>query len=87
MFDYDFAILAIPIAFLTMDGYVRGWLPYERGILVLTWVMPLIAVGLADYVGIQIAPACIAALFVVATRRALLNGTAPESYRASGYAV
>ena len=29
MFDYDFAILAIPVALIAMDGYTRGWLPYE----------------------------------------------------------
>lgn len=81
MFDYDFAILAIPVALLAMDGYVRGWLPYERGVLVLIWVMPLVAVGLADAVGVQIAPACIVALFIIATRRALLNGTIPKAYR------
>lgn len=83
MFDYDFAILAIPVALLAMDGYVRGWLPYERGVLVLIWVMPLVAVGLADAVGVQIAPACIVALFIIATRRALLNGTIPTAYRAA----
>lgn len=81
MFDYDFAILAIPIALLAMDGYVRGWLPYERGVLVVTWAMPLVAVGLADNAGIQIAPACIVALFIVATRRAMLNGSIPAPYR------
>ena len=83
MFDYDFAILAIPVALLAMDGYVRGSLPYERGVLVLIWVMPLVAVGLADTVGVQIAPACIVALFIVAARRALLNGTIPVAYRAA----
>jgi len=86
VFDYDYAILALPIALLAMDGYVRGWLPYERAILAATWVMPLIAVGLAEAVNVQIGPACIAMLFLAAVRRAMLNRTAafarPGAYAA-----
>jgi hypothetical protein len=72
LFDYDYALLAIPIALLAMDGYVRGWLDYERGVLAAAWVMPLIAVGLADAVSVQIGPVCVAALFAVAVRRSLV---------------
>jgi hypothetical protein len=87
LFDYDYALLAIPLALLAMDGHVRGWLPYERGILALTWVMPLIAVGLADTVGIQVGPFCVALLFAVAVRRALANGALPAPHRRSAYAA
>lgn len=87
LFDYDFALLAIPMALLAMDGHVRGWLPYERGILALTWVMPLVAVGLADGTNIQIGPYCIAALFAVAVRRAYVNGALPAPQQRSAYAA
>lgn len=73
LFNYDYAILAIPIALLAMDGYVRGWLGYERGILAVAWVMPLVAIGLADATSVQIGPVCVAALFVAAARRALAD--------------
>ena len=33
LFDYDFALLAIPIALIAMDGYLRGWNAGERPIL------------------------------------------------------
>lgn len=73
LFDYDYALLAIPIALLAMDGYVRGWLSYERAVLATAWVMPLVAVGLAEVTSVQIAPACMIALFLVAARRALVS--------------
>lgn len=85
LFDYDYALLAIPIALLAMDGYVRGWLSYERGVLAIAWVMPLVAVGLADATSIQIGPICVAALFAIAARRALA-GLSSRSTLPSGSA-
>lgn len=76
LFNYDYALLAIPIALLGMDGYVRGWMSYERIVLAAAWAMPLVAVGLAGAIPVQIGPLCVAALFLVAARRALV--TAPS---------
>lgn len=88
LFDYDYAILAIPIALLAMDGYVRGWLKGERTVLAVAWVMPLVAVGLAEATSIQIGPFCVAALFAVAARRALLSaGGRPEPQPRTRYAA
>ena len=87
MFDYDYAILAIPLALLAMDGHVRGWLPYERAVLAACWVMPLAAAGLADALGVQVGPACIAALFAVAVRRVLVNGALPIPRQEGRYAA
>jgi hypothetical protein len=78
LFDYDYALLAVPIALLAMDGYVRGWLRYERSVLAAAWLMPLVAVGLAGMISVQIGPLAVAALFVVATRRALLSAAYPR---------
>jgi hypothetical protein len=77
LFDYDYVLLAVPIALLAMDGYVRGWLAYERAVLVAAWVMPLFAVGLADATSIQLGPIFVAALFLVAARRALVSAPSP----------
>lgn len=71
LFDYDFALLAIPIALITMDGYLRGWKAWERPVLVIAWVMPLVSTGIAELINVQIGPACVLALFVIAARRAL----------------
>lgn len=71
LFDYDFALLAIPIALIAMDGYLRGWNAGERPILVVAWVMPLVSTGIAEWTNVQVGPACVLALFVIAARRAL----------------
>ena len=80
LFDYDYALLAIPIALLAMDGYVRGWRPWDRTVLAVAWIMPLVARVIADGTNVQIGAVCVIALFAVAARRALAaadNGTAP----------
>src|SRR5262249_43968763 len=43
MFDYDMVMLALPIAWLAHEGIARGWLPYEREVLVAAWAAPLLA--------------------------------------------
>ncbi len=71
LFDYDFTLLAIPIAFVAMDGYMRGWKTGERPVLALAWVMPLVSTGVAERLHVQIGPICVLALFIIAARRAL----------------
>jgi hypothetical protein len=70
LFDYDLALLAIPIAILAWDGLQRGWRPYEREILVAAWLTPLAAPGIAEHLGIPLAWPILLSLFVVAVRRA-----------------
>ncbi|MCG8543678.1 MAG: DUF2029 domain-containing protein [Alphaproteobacteria bacterium] len=75
LFDYDYALLAIPIALLAMDGYVRGWMPGDRAVLAVAWIMPLVARGIADAINVQIGALCVIALFVVAVHRAAASVT------------
>ena len=81
LFNYDYALLAIPIALIGMDGYVRGWLRYERAVLAAAWAMPLIAVGIAGATSVQVGPICVAALFLVAVRRALVSAPSRPGHR------
>jgi hypothetical protein len=81
LFNYDYALLAIPIALLAMDGYVRGWLSYERTVLAAVWVMPLITVAIAGATAVQIGPLCVGALFLIAARRALLSAPSRPAHR------
>lgn len=69
-FVYDLAILALPLAWLGWDGYTRGWLPGEKVCLVLGFLTPLAAPGLAQATRVQIAPLVLAALMYLALRRA-----------------
>lgn len=72
-FDYDLALLAIPIALLAWDGHQRGWLAGEREILVAAWLLPVVAPAIAAYTSVQIGILCLGALFFVAVRRAALS--------------
>jgi hypothetical protein len=39
-FIYDYAILAIPLAWLWQEGQTTGWLPLEQPLLLYGWIMP-----------------------------------------------
>lgn len=81
IFDYDLAILAIPLALLAMDGHVRGWLSGEREILGLAWFMPLIAGSTAQAIDVQVGAIGLIAVFAVAVRRVLEEtGPIPLSF-------
>ena len=41
-FIYDYAILAIPLAWLWQHGQTTGWLSLEKPLLLCGWVMPLV---------------------------------------------
>ncbi|MHB8069501.1 MAG: hypothetical protein ACYDIC_16540, partial [Desulfobaccales bacterium] len=82
-FIYDLAILALPLAWLGWDGYTRGWLPGEKPFLVLGFLTPLVAPGLAQATHVQIAPLVLGALMCLALRRGAgqkipLPASAPE---------
>jgi alpha-1,2-mannosyltransferase len=41
--DYDLMLLASAIAYLAADGFARGFAPWEKTILAMLWIVPLIA--------------------------------------------
>ena len=53
--DYDLMALAPSIAFLAVEGYERGFRPYEKTALAFLWFMPLIARTVADQTLIPLA--------------------------------
>lgn len=46
--DYDYVVLLLGIAFLWKDGEEHGWRPWEKSLLALAWVAPLLARTLAE---------------------------------------
>jgi alpha-1,2-mannosyltransferase len=68
-FEYDLAILALPLAWLAWEGYVRGWLWGEQNLLLIGYVIPLLAPILASKTGVQIAPLVLGALLLETVRR------------------
>lgn len=74
VFDYDLALLAIPIGLMALDGVRRGWLHGEREVMIVAFLTPLFATNLAAATGVHLGYLCTLALFLICVRRAL----APE---------
>jgi len=68
-FQYDLALLAIAIAYYGWEGYQKGWLPYEKGVLFAVWIMPLINDLIARLIYIQIVPLILLAFLILTVRR------------------
>jgi hypothetical protein len=70
IFDYDLMLLAPAIAWLARKGITDGALPYERATLVAAFLVPFVSRVVGMYTHVLLAPIFIAALLVVAVRRA-----------------
>jgi len=53
-FDYDFAVLLPAIAFLWRHAQREGWRPYEKSLLAMVWLSPLIGRQVAEHLLIPI---------------------------------
>jgi glycosyl transferase family 87 len=78
LFFYDLALLALPIALMTGMGLKLGWRPYERPLLALAWLTPLIGLVLAIALKVHLTPIVLASLLIAAWQRsASKTKTAP----------
>ena len=68
--DYDLVLLALPIAWMVRDGTRCGFLPWEKPILFMTWLLPLFARWLALTASIPLTPIVITILLACIARRA-----------------
>ncbi len=71
VWTYDLALLGLPIAWMTRYGLQKGWKPWEREILFVSWWLPALA-ELCAIRGLPFVftPVVIACLLVVILRRA-----------------
>jgi hypothetical protein len=69
-FDYDLALLALPVAFLGYDRWRTGWRPGEKALLVAAWCAPLAAPAIAEATSLSVTPALLLALAWTALRPA-----------------
>jgi alpha-1,2-mannosyltransferase len=46
--DYDLMLLAPAIAFLTADGFTRGFAPWDKTLLAALWIVPLVSRSIAE---------------------------------------
>ncbi len=68
--QYDLVLLALPIAWLAMEGFEQGFLPYEKAVLSVAWILPRISLPVSQGAKIPIAPIVIIALMTAILRRA-----------------
>ena len=73
--DYDLVVLGLGAAFLAADAIERGWLPWEKSLLALVWVTPLVSRTLAQGALLPLGQASIVILLVLAVRRSLALDT------------
>jgi hypothetical protein len=72
LLDYDLVLLALPMAWLFREAMRTGFRPYEKIVLLASFVLPLVARTLAQSAGLPIGPLVILALFAVVARRAVM---------------
>lgn len=82
LFFYDLALLALPLTLLTIDGNQSGWRPYERPLLLLGWLTPLLGLVVAIAAKVHVTPLILLALFLVAVRRSLASGVSDRKVQA-----
>ncbi len=68
-YDYDLAWLVFPVAWITRDGMRHGWLPAERELLVLAWLLPALSLVITLLAPVQLAPLVLGALMFSCWRR------------------
>ena len=72
LFDYDLTIVGVGIAWLAIEGLERGFLPYEKSVLALAWLAPIVDRTVARFALIPLSPilniVLIAFIAVLATR-------------------
>jgi alpha-1,2-mannosyltransferase len=81
LLDYDLVVLGLGCAFLVADGIARGFLPWEKSLLALVWLAPLVSRSLAELTLIPLGQASIAILLALAVRRALADGRRALPFR------
>ncbi len=81
MLYYDLVVLGLPIAWLALEGRRSGFLPFEKSLLVVAWLLPLICEPVASSTRIPLTPVVCFLLLALIIRRARM--AAPARSRSS----
>ncbi len=73
MMDYDLVVLALPIAWLALEGLRAGFLPWEKSLLAFVWLLPLFARSLAGHAMIPVSPLAMLLLLADIARRSAMK--------------
>ena len=79
LLDYDLIILAAPLAWMLREGAEKGFLSWEKTILLAAFVLPAVSRTLATDAHLPLAPFVMAALFVAILRRGSNVDATPQS--------
>ncbi len=71
LFDYDLTILAIPLAWCTCMGLRDGFVRYEKVMLGVAFLLPLVSRTVALNLGLPLAPLVLLAVFALVMQRGL----------------
>ena len=69
LLEYDLVALGVAIALMAREGLRSGFLPGERAVLLLAWIVPIAGTALAEATAVQVGPAVMAALLALIVRR------------------
>ncbi len=75
LMDYDFVMLALPLAWVLGEAQGSRWEPWEKIVLLLAYALPLFARPLAMAAGVPVSPFVLLALLAVVARRATSSPT------------
>jgi len=81
VFDYDFTLLALPIAWLTVEGLRTRFLDWEKITLFAMCILPIASRGIGT-LGLPIGPIALLLFFAVIARRALAHEASSDSVAA-----
>ncbi len=73
--DYDYVVLLPALAFLWLDGERNGFLSWDRSLMALVWIAPLIARQVAEFTLIPLGLATAVIVAVLAIRRAAVRSS------------
>jgi alpha-1,2-mannosyltransferase len=73
---YDLVVLGLPIAWLALEGRRSGFLPFEKSLLAVAWVLPLLCEPVADSTHVPLTPLVCFLLLALIVRRAKMAAPA-----------
>jgi hypothetical protein len=73
---YDLIVLGLPIAWLALEGRRSGFLPFEKSLLVVAWVLPLLCEPVALSTHVPLTPLVCFLLLALIVRRAKMAAPA-----------
>ena len=78
MLAYDLMLTAIPLAWLIVQGGRTGFLPWEKTVCLLAFILPFASRPLATHLHLPVAPLVLTGLLILVIRRLVTQSAATE---------